>query len=106
MDLLNDILQAGILLLFAAGFFTFLAVIFLVPIAALVFTVVDVFSRDDLSAGKLVWLLVVLAVPFVGMAIYWLAKPQASQAGETTLLMNRASQVPEAGARAATRRVA
>ena len=50
-------------------------VLLLIPIAAMLFTIADIFHREDIRAGKLVWTLVVLLAPLIGLAAYWLSKP-------------------------------
>lgn len=53
------------------------ALIVVLPLLALWgFTIVDLFRRHDLRAGRrIIWLVVVLAVPIVGVLVYFLARP-------------------------------
>lgn len=106
MDTLNDILQAAILVLWAGMFLSVIGLLFLVPLVLVVFTIMDVFARDDIRAGKLVWLLIVLLVPFAGMGIYWLTRPASQQATYSTTAMHRGTEVPEPEARPALPRAA
>lgn len=80
MDFIGDVLKIGFQVAWIGLFFTGLGILFLAPLVMLLFTVVDIFNRDDIAGGKLVWTLIVLLVPFVGMAIYWLSKPASHQA--------------------------
>ena len=106
MDTISDILQAAIQIAWIGLFFTGLGIVFLIPLVLVVFTIMDIFSRDDIQAGKLVWLLVVLLVPFAGLGIYWLTKPASHQAPLTVTAMHRGTEVPEAEARKSLPRAA
>ena len=103
MDTISDILEVTIQIVWAGMFLTVIGLLFLVPLVLVVFTIMDIFARDDIRAGKLLWLLVVLLVPFVGLGIYWLTKPASHQATYTTTAMHRGSEVPEPEARQSQR---
>jgi hypothetical protein len=106
MDTIGDILQAAIQIAWIGLFFTALGIVFLVPLVLVVFTFMDIFARDDIQAGKLVWLLMVLLVPFAGLGIYWLTKPASHQAPLSTTAMHRGTEVPEPAARESLPRAA
>jgi hypothetical protein len=106
MDLLGDILKIGFQLLFMALFLGGMGLLFLVPLVLIGYTFIDIFNRDDIGLGKLLWSLIVLLVPFAGLAIYWLARPAGEQAPASTLSMNRGTPVTGAEAPAAERRAA
>jgi len=112
MDFLGDVLRTGFQLLFMAVFLGGMAILFLIPVVLVVYTFMDIFNRDDIAVGKLLWSLVVLLVPFAGLGIYWLARPAGEQAPATTMSMHRGTPAPEAetpavdDARAAPRRAA
>lgn len=41
-----------------------------------IYTMVDIFARPDMRAlAKFGWLLLILFVPFIGMLIYFMARP-------------------------------
>src|SRR5687767_6544570 len=103
MDFIGDVLRTGFQLFFMALFLGGLGILFLVPVVLVVYTFMDIFNREDIAAGKLLWSLVVLLVPFAGLAIYWLARPAGEQAPATTLSMNRATPVTETETPAAER---
>jgi hypothetical protein len=75
MDALGDVVGTVLLIAFVAFVVTAAVLLLITPIAALVFTIADIFNREDIAAGKLVWTLVVLLVPLMGLAAYWLSKP-------------------------------
>ena len=106
MDLLGDILKIGFQFIFMALFLGGMGLLFLVPLVLIGYTFIDIFNRDDIGLGKLLWSLIVLLVPLVGLAIYWLARPAGEQAPATTLSMNRATPVTGAEAPAVERRAA
>jgi hypothetical protein len=106
MDFIGDLLRTGFQLFFVAFFLGGLAILFLIPLVLVVYTFMDIFNREDIAAGKLLWSLVVLLVPFAGLGIYWLARPAGEQAPASTLSMNRAAHVADTEARAAERRAA
>jgi len=95
MDFLGDVLRTGFQLLFMAVFLGGMAILFLIPVVLVVYTFMDIFNRDDIAVGKLLWSLVVLLVPFAGLGIYWLARPAGEQAPATTMSMHRATTAPE-----------
>ena len=98
MDLLGDVLRTGFQILFMGLFFGVMGLLFLVPLVLVVYTFMDIFNRDDIAAGKLLWSLVVLLVPFAGLGIYWLARPAGHQAPATIMSEHRATPVAEGGA--------
>jgi hypothetical protein len=62
------------LIALAFGFFVILIV---VPIVALtLLSLVDVFARIDIGASKAVWAGLLLFVPLLGLAMYWLVRPR------------------------------
>jgi hypothetical protein len=83
MEFLEDLFGAAFLLLYGVFVLTAIGLLLVIPLAALVFTIMDIFNRDDIAAGKLVWLLVVLLAPLIGLAAYWIAKPASDQASAT-----------------------
>jgi hypothetical protein len=95
MDFIGDVLRTGFQLFFMAFFLGGLGILFLVPIALVAYTVMDIFNREDIAAGKLLWTLVVLLVPFAGLAIYWLARPAGHQAPATIMSEHRAAPVTQ-----------
>ena len=73
--MVGDIIGAVFLFLFfvlAAGFLT---LVFVAPLVATVYTIMDIVHRDDLSAGKPLWVLAVIFLPLMGMVVYWLSRP-------------------------------
>ena len=57
----------------------FLLFIFIPLTIAWIYGVIDVFGRPDLSGlAKFLWLVLILAVPILGMFIYFLARPADS----------------------------
>ncbi len=41
-----------------------------------IYTMVDIFARPDIGAlAKFLWLLLILFLPFIGMLIYFIARP-------------------------------
>ena len=98
MDFLGDVLRTGFQILFMGLFFGAMGLLFLIPIALLVYTFMDIFNRDDIAVGKLLWSLVVLLIPFAGMGIYWLARPAGEQAPASTMSMHRAAMSAPEGA--------
>jgi hypothetical protein len=54
-----------------------LAVLIVIPLLLIwVLTLVDLFRRQDLSTGgKVLWALVVLILPVIGVIIYFVARP-------------------------------
>jgi len=97
MDFLGDVLRTGFQLLFMAVFLGGMALLFLIPVVLVVYTFMDIFNRDDIAVGKLLWSLVVLLVPFAGLGIYWLARPAGEQAPATTMSMHRGTAAAEGG---------
>jgi hypothetical protein len=65
-----------------------LAVLIAIPLLLIwVLTLVDLFRRHDLSAGrKVLWAIVVLILPVIGVIIYFVARPpQPTDRGGSTL---------------------
>jgi len=40
-----------------------------------IWSAIDIFHRDDLGIGKLLWLIVIFTLPLIGVAVYWLSRP-------------------------------
>ncbi len=104
MEVFGDILRTAVQIAYAMIFLGALGLMFLVPLALLVYTFADIFNRDDIGAGKLVWSLVVLLVPLIGLALYWLSRPTADQDSLTAASMRRTAQLTDDAQRAASLR--
>ncbi|HZY07165.1 MAG TPA: SHOCT domain-containing protein [Ilumatobacteraceae bacterium] len=59
--------------------FFWLLLIYLPLVLLWTFALVDIFRRDDMSAaGKTLWVVIVIFLPFVGTLIYMLFRPAAT----------------------------
>jgi len=95
MDFLGDVLKTGFQILFGLSFLGLMGFLVLVPLVMVVYTIADIFNREDLAAGKLVWTLIVLLVPFIGLAMYWLTRPAPVQPSYSEVTMRHTAQPAE-----------
>ncbi|HEX5141397.1 MAG TPA: PLDc N-terminal domain-containing protein [Dehalococcoidia bacterium] len=94
MDAIGDIVGLVLLVGFVGLVVTLGTILLILPIVALIYTMTDIFHREDLGAGKLVWSLIVLLVPLIGLAAYWLSRP-AYESTPRTLMPQRPAMAPE-----------
>jgi uncharacterized membrane protein len=92
----------------------FLMLIFIPLIMLWVFTLVDIFQRNDLSGwAKALWVILVLILPLLGMLIYFIVRPtlpediaaqeeyqqmrEMSQAADVTDKLHKLSELRDKG---------
>jgi hypothetical protein len=94
-----DLRQGGldVIVLGASSFLEafIIALIFLPLIMVWVFALVDLFGREDLSGGwKVLWLFVIVLLPFFGAVIYFLVRPPTAEERAAELRVATAAGSP------------
>ncbi|HEY7269582.1 MAG TPA: PLD nuclease N-terminal domain-containing protein [Dehalococcoidia bacterium] len=77
--MLGDVISGLFLLVFGLFALGFLALVLVAPLVLIVYTIMDIVHRDDLAAGKVLWIIAVVLLPLMGAALYWLSRPTAQE---------------------------
>ena len=72
---MDSVAQGVVLVFYGIAVVAFVGAVLAAMLGIFIWSAIDIFHREDLGIGKLVWLLVILALPLIGVAIYWLSRP-------------------------------